>query len=627
MILVPQFVFAQYHSNCFTLEQDRSMRKETVRITTDNSTEISFKSKSPIYGLSVSGSVTLENNQDCYVRIVLKDNYNYEYLVYECYPLLAEDLMAEFNNTAMETIMLDGIMPQKLIIEVKDAKVKLDSYSFLSSKSSEDRNQKISEGILKEQCQYISDKLNENLERRNMTWRAKVTSVSSKTYEEKKDMFGGFVPELYGFDYYAGGVFVMPGSNDVQNDTINKNPRIIQYVNQWDWRDRHGRNWMTSVKYQGGCNSCWIFAAVGALEAYTNLYYNQIASYTNSNNEQKIEYDLSEQEVMNCIVDNYCGSRGSPAKALNYIKNNGVVNEECFPYVAQNRDCSSYKCSDPAERVFIENFDTIPDNAQEEYIKTKLFRAPLPFSIIRWTHSMVLVGYKTLAVGDIIRTQPSETITITDTLHQELIGKTAWLFKNSWGDNWGEENGYAYVIVNTSNRYYTNSLIGKVTCMQHTDNDIVCEDADGDGYYFWGIGPKPSNCPSWAPDNPDGDDSDINFGPMNEFGHLQQLPCGSTINNITSYTGNQTLSCLLGIVNGGVLTISGITTMNGNGKIRVCKGGTLIIDGGTIQNADLILVPGGTVILRNGGIINMVSGKTFKTPVGAFLKIESGEIN
>ena len=78
---------------------------------------------------------------------------------------------------------------------------------------------------------------------------------------------------------------------------------------------------------------------------------------------------------------------------------------------------------------------------------------------------------------------------------------------------------------------------------------------------------------------------------------------------------------------GGVLTISGTTTMSGESKIRVCEGGTLIVDGGIIQNADLVLVPGCTVILRNGGTINMASGKSFKAPVGAVVNIESGKIN
>ena len=83
----------------------------------------------------------------------------------------------------------------------------------------------------------------------------------------------------------------------------------------------------------------------------------------------------------------------------------------------------------------------------------------------------------------------------------------------------------------------------------------------------------------------------------------------------------------MGIVNGGTLTITGTTTLTGNAKIRVCEGGTLIIDGGTLQNADITLVPGCTVIVRNNGKINMASGKDFVAPEGAVINIESGEIN
>lgn len=50
------------------------------------------------------------------------------------------------------------------------------------------------------------------------------------------------------------------------------------------------------------------------------------------------------------------------------------------------------------------------------------------------------------------------------------------------------------------------------------------------------------------------------------------------------------------------------------------------MDGGTIQNADITMVPGSTVILRNGGKINMASGKDFNAPKGVIVNIERGEI-
>ena len=47
----------------------------------------------------------------------------------------------------------------------------------------------------------------------------------------------------------------------------------------------------------------------------------------------------------------------------------------------------------------------------------------------------------------------------------------------------------------------------------YTDDDIRCVDLDGDGYYNWGIGPKPATCPDGCPDENDCDDSDPEFGP------------------------------------------------------------------------------------------------------------------
>ena len=55
--------------------------------------------------------------------------------------------------------------------------------------------------------------------------------------------------------------------------------------------------------------------------------------------------------------------------------------------------------------------------------------------------------------------------------------------------------------------------------------------------------------------------------------------------------------------------------------------GILIVDGGTLQNADITMVPGSTLIIRNNGVINMASGKEFIAPVGTIVNIESGEIN
>jgi len=62
-------------------------------------------------------------------------------------------------------------------------------------------------------------------------------------------------------------------------------------------------------------------------------------------------------------------------------------------------------------------------------------------------------------------------------------------------------------------------------------------------------------------------------------------------------------------------------------KLTIHYNGTIVVDGGTLQNADLVLNSGCQVIVMNNGRINMASGKTFNAPVGAIVDISHGTIN
>lgn len=620
IMLIPQLAYSQFMSRYFQPDRNNDFLTSPVGKSFDSDTTIELNQASTISGFVVTGRTLLGNLNDSFVRIILKDSYNYEFLVYENYPMLSGCLSSDFSNTAMETIIMDDITPQSLKIELHNAVLQLDSYAYISAPASVRSQDYSPEIIQREQTQYLVSRLDSNLKQHNQTWRAGITSMSGNSYEEKKAMFGGNVPELYGFEHYTGGIFVFPTNNEeisknMQNRTSN------QYVSEWDWRNRHGKNWMTSVKNQGNhCGSCWAFAAVAVLEAYTYLYFNN----------DSLKYDLSEEELISCVDSGDC-SGGFSRHAYRYIKTSGIVKEDCFEYAGYERNCND-KCPSPSEKIFIENYGFY--RTIEDSIKKQLFKAPITIGVDTWHHEMAMAGYKTIVAGDTLYDGNSDdrrdTIVIDPINHESLIGKTAWLIKNSWGDNWGNQ-GFGYLIINpvfiNSNCYLDGRIISQ-KYINNQDSLILCSDADGDGLYFWGIGDKPSNCPSWVPDIPDGDDSNINYGALDSLGYLQELPEGITINDFKPYTPvYSTSSFQYGIVNGGTFAIYGELELINNGKIRVCEGGTLLVEGGILDNADIVMVPGSQLIIRDQGVINMASGKELVVPKGAVVEIESGEIN
>ena len=93
-----------------------------------------------------------------------------------------------------------------------------------------------------------------------------------------------------------------------------------------DWREVE--NVVTPVKNQGQCGSCWSFSTTGVLEGYFGIF-------------EKISVSLSEQELVDCSTKNgnYGCHGGLDSYALNYVKNNGLVKEEEYPYTAKDQVC------------------------------------------------------------------------------------------------------------------------------------------------------------------------------------------------------------------------------------------------------------------------------------------------
>ncbi|MBU0760627.1 MAG: hypothetical protein KJ600_03445 [Nanoarchaeota archaeon] len=436
-----------------------------------------------------------------YARVLAVDELGRKHLIFGSDSLvLGEDF--EVLSICEETCNFDGKKIKSIAVEIKDALLRIDSIEVLplSSKSSQDLLP--NEVYLDNQENLKVEAWQEKVARENLRWMPDKTSVSGFTYEEKRKLLGGNgqipdeLPNLQGFEYYKGGIFEVSPSRTkpkMQEEITREVPKTHQELPEqepeiiaeeqeidkeeneqsssgkvlfspselpesWDWRNVHGENWNTPVKNQGSCGSCWAFAAVGATELLTNLYFNQ-----------HIDLDLSEQDVLSCSGGGSCDG-GQPGYALDYIKSQGVVDENCFPYSASDESCVN-KCADPDEKMKIaakEEFNSMVQN--EEFLKTRIIKGSVSGGIWDWWHAMALIGYN------------------------DSQGEDIWIFKNSWGDNWGEE-GYGEIMIPFEDFEWTYSLFDPAIS-DLVPRIVTCENNDGDGYCNWGISPtKPDNCP------------------------------------------------------------------------------------------------------------------------------------
>lgn len=96
------------------------------------------------------------------------------------------------------------------------------------------------------------------------------------------------------------------------------------------------------------------------------------------------------------------------------------------------------------------------------------------------------------------------------------------------------------------------------------------------------------------------------------------------IPEIRTMTTDLQLNSNILIKNTGQLTIQGEVELMGHCRVIVEAGGKLIIAGGTLSNVDLILQPGSSLRITNGGIIE--TRNSFDAPVGALVEILNGQI-
>ncbi len=640
---------AQLNDICFMIpdvQNVQTMNASSYTALTINvdSTVITIDS-TPIYWLAVSGNITLTSSQS-FIRIILVDNQGVEYLVYEINDLLTDTNQFSIIDIGRETLWSEAIIPTRLVVRLNDATLTLTSINKGTNILPESMPA-LKKSRTEAQNDTIINTLNRQLIARDIPWRAGLTEIATQTYNVRRAILGDNSP-FHNLEYFVGGYYVDPAFDPANSPAIED-----AYVPEFDWRNRHGRNWITPIKRQQK-NDCWAFAAIATGESYINLYFNKL-----------LNIDLSEQQ-MEAVDGSSFENGGLINEAMQYMTEENLVTENCYPYGyisyldtlptgeihREWEKIFTERCENPDTTFKFDNTHTIGNLNKITKSKQLILNAPFAMDVYGMWHVMSCIGYKTIEAGDTIHIDSDITsyhtppIIISET--SPYLGQNAWLLKNSYAwyistaGNWSiiYDHGIRYMIIDESHILSRSSYFtGKVFSNIFTDDDVVIEDRDGDGYYFWGIGEKPAHCPAWVPDIPDGNDADPRYGPMDEFGYLQEIGpdnCAPTIiTKDTTWSTPQLIQGNLRIRAGVTLTVKNHLTIHKDAQIIV-EGGRLIVDGGTIHNG--CILNQGSIILRNNGIVELRNDdrvehapdlplrNTITPPFPIELRVDYGEI-
>ncbi|KAL3985039.1 Papain cysteine protease family protein [Acanthocheilonema viteae] len=265
-----------------------------------------------------------------------------------------------------------------------------------------------------ESNELFTEKMNKEFEKGLTTYKTGMNELADLTASEFR-MINGFRLPNHTFRVRS------------KTYQFEKNRRLPKSV---DWRKK---GFVTPIKNQGQCGSCYAFATAAALESYHKMKSRKLIN-------------LSPQNIVDCTTGygNYGCDGGFMPLTFKYAMKYGIAKESNYPYVGVLQRCQwKQQIAVARDKGYME-----VESGNELALQRAVAKyGPVTVGIPGYHHTFQF--YKSGIYARPGCNNPDHAVLVVGYGTHRTYGDY-WIIKNSWGTSWGD-GGYGYIARNKGN--------------------------------------------------------------------------------------------------------------------------------------------------------------------------------